>query len=1383
MADQGLGRRQLITGVTAGLTVNALSGVASGQTPAKPGTPAAVDGPIQAALGSTRTQLTTAEPVELALAYTGAAENVALEVRHEDGSALALSVPVGRAHPARGSIVTIPPRVLKPGTYSVLTTDGVAKGPVVSFAVHADEHPSAYFVAAWMQADASAPTALAKGGWMYFTSDLVRAHVRKPGPDDIMERYIAARMKPFSMTVMGGGHQMDLDQKNDWADPWIERAVVWKMGLAALSNRLYPSAGLHAFDEPGLTWWPFFGADGKKVGANPFCVPVHVQELVKLGGRPMPTGPIADTITQYKGMISTFIDFLTLRLKYLEEAWWAAVSATDEVHPEFITINQLASSYARGLVTDGVDNRMNRPYRVLSGHGGYSDWAGSWGPVVSARAFDGWAWDRPHYFVPSWGPWDYARMRQEVWLSWAAKLEGLQYDPYHDWSLATGYVNAVVVLELAEVNRRTALVGDIMTRLPRTLAPVAVLMSHTQFAHDVATLNYPKPFGKYAAYHSDHRTHVVKTMWRVMSAGMVPNWVDEYEAVEKGADFLKSWRVVYCPGLAVAKPELRSVLSAYVAAGGKLVQGKGDPIHIPGAIRVGYAYEGPNPPPGEGPSVNDYADRKYNMDLAPGFEADLEAWTPARPFKSNAPVNSMVMSVHRAGLATYVLMGNNSQDPLNTRRAQMDPIPLETTIRVPAEGTLYDLLNGGAIQVHDGTAPLKLAAGDGACWLHLPGPPEDLRVTVEPVESQRAIAVTVTWGIAGYLPFRLRLYDPGGNLVEELYRATTPIDSVPLSYGPAQAPATKVAGATCAGASRHVITLGANAAPGTWTVEAHEWLTFTTTTARVSIEATSAKGTASIEEGAVSIYYADARKIIDLFAGRAWEPPFEKMGWDCRRVFRLDPRKFAVFGPDDAAGRIAAALRAKGMTVDVNPAYEIVPFEREPDHGGTGPVVDAGQHNFENIYAHTVVLPGHALGKNSWERGHINRPITATFPGPGRAYVQWGMGGYQAGFHNVWIYGDAAAGVNWLLAAIAGKEIAGERRAVPVTVRPAPATQARFPQRFSVAQEIKLWDTPVGIGSSPDRKVIYVLLAGGSVAAYGASGRPLWETKALLQGGCLAVSPRGDRLAVGGFPGLLVLDAVSGRVVGSRLADPPAPGKTLGSSRLIAAAWNDEGTIVAAGGIAAGATVPALQLAILDAGGKTLPAPTDIAGDVMGVAFVPRTSTLLAGAAQLTAVDATTGGVTWRNGIAGAQSLRFSADGASGAAGGFGRGAGSFRVSDGKVIVDAAFPSNVGGVALLPNGDVVAAIWGGTHPLYRITAKTGKAEVMAKGRFAFHDTLLLRGGVVAAEQGGPMWFFDEQGNARARLDDAGTTAFRMEARGDEVLVGRMNRVVQRIAIA
>ncbi|MGO8997756.1 MAG: WD40 repeat domain-containing protein [Polyangiaceae bacterium] len=1379
MTDQELSRRQLIAGLTAGIAIDALPGAACASSPASPDVASGSSGPIQLSLASTRTQFTTAEPIELTLVYAGPSESVALEVRHEDDSVLALPIQCRGPTKAQGKLISFPPSMLKPGIYSVSANDGVTKAPLVQFAVHADEHASAYFVGAWMQMTADPPTVLAKGGWMYFTSDMIWERERKPGLDDIMERYVAARMKPFAMCVMGGGHQMNLDPKNDWGDPWVQRAVTWKMGLATLTNRLYPSAGIQAFDEPGLTWWPFFGPDGKKVSSSPFSVPTQVQDFLKLTGKEIPKGPLAQTMPRYAGMMGTWIDFVSMRLKYLEQAWWASVSAVDQAHAPFLTINQLASSYSSGNVTDGVDSRMNRPYRVLSGHGGYSDWAGSWGPIISARSYDGWAWDRPHYFLPMWGSWDYARMRQEVWLPWSTKLEGIQYDPNHYWSLSGTYKDAIAVLEIAEVNRRMALVGDIMRRMPRTRAPVAVLMSHTQYAWDVATENQSTKGSQFQVYASAHHNAAAMTMWRVMSTGMSPNWIDEYEVVEKGVDFLKSWRVVYCPGLALAKPELRRILDGYVASGGTLVQGKDDALHIPGAVRTAYAYEGPNPPPHQGVLFNDYALRKYTLDLAPGFEADLAGWLGPRPFKSNAPPNSMLLSVHRVGEASYLLMGNNNQDPLNTRHTQMDPIPLETTISVPAGGALYDLLNGGSIPVQDGKAPLQLAAGDGACWLYLTAPPGELTLSAEPTDSQRAVLVTLTWGISGYLPFRLRLYDPEGNLASELFRATTPLDGSPLSYGPGPEPPTRLAGDTSSGIFRHVIPVGANAAPGTWTVEAHEWLTGTTKTVRATIHATGANGQATIDFGTTAIYFSDAKKIVDLFAGRPSEPPFEKMHWDCRRVFALDPKKFAVFGPEDAAGRIAGALRAKGMTVAVNPPYEIVPFKREGEHGGTGPVLDHNEANFENIYAHTVVLPGHPLGKTSWERGHINRPVTATFPGPGRAYIQWGMSGYQAGFHNVWVFGDVQAGVDWLLSAIEGRPPGGDAKMVVASTHAAPATPERLPQRFAVAQEIKLSDTPVGIGSSPDGKVIYVLLAGGSVTAYDTSGRALWKTLVLLQGGCLAVSPRGDRLAVGGFPGLLVLDTKNGAILGGYRADPPGHDQSLGSSRMIAAAWNDAGTVVAGGGDA-----PAVQLAILDAQGKALPVPNGIAGNVMGVAFVPHTSTLLVGANQLTAVDATTGSVTWRGDISSALSIRFSADGATGAAGGWGKRAGAFRVSDGKPLAVAALPSSVGGVALLPNGDVAAAVWGGTQPLYRLDASSGKSEVLVQSRFAFHDVLWLgsRNGLVAAEQGGPLWLFAPSGRPLARLEDAGTTVCRMEVRGGELLVGRMNRVVQRIVV-
>ena len=100
----------------------------------------------------------------------------------------------------------------------------------------------------------------------------------------------------------------------------------------------------------------------------------------------------------------------------------------------------------------------------------------------------------------------------------------------------------------------------------------------------------------------------------------------------------------------------------------------------------------------------------------------------------------------------------------------------------------------------------------------------------------------------------------------------------------------------------------------------------------------------------------------------------------------------------------------------------------------------------------------------------------------------------------------------------------------------------------------------------------------------------------------------------------------------------------------------------------------------------------------MGVAFVPGTDTLLIGADQLTAVHARDSKPLWTNPIKGAQAFAFAADGKTGAAGGWGKNAGTFNLADGKG--DAVgFDAVVGGVTFLPKGDVAVAVWGGTHPL------------------------------------------------------------------------------------
>ena len=143
-----------------------------------------------------------------------------------------------------------------------------------------------------------------------------------------------------------------------------------------------------------------------------------------------------------------------------------------------------------------------------------------------------------------------------------------------------GYDGTNTVFEIAEINRRLALVGDVM-RDPQDAVAIAVLHSTHQDAWDIATLNSPKihtPGARRPTPASPGGRGLL--LLPGDGKGMVPNWIDEVEATEKGADFLKQWKVIMCPRLTTATPAFRKVLEGYVAAGGKLIQFKGDALTI-----------------------------------------------------------------------------------------------------------------------------------------------------------------------------------------------------------------------------------------------------------------------------------------------------------------------------------------------------------------------------------------------------------------------------------------------------------------------------------------------------------------------------------------------------------------------------------------------------------------------------------------------------------------------------------------------------------------------------------------------------------------------------------------------------------------------------------
>ncbi len=1308
---------------------------------------------VVVSLAGTRTHFSMAEPVEFAVLYKnngGNAKKLPLEIRHSDNSTVTIDVLFdAAAGQSQSRMVTLHPNALKPGDYNVaVKIEGAAKP--ATFSVHRDEHPSAYMVAQWVQHQESPGTIAAKGGWLYFTSDFHSLHPRKPTADDVANAYVAARMKPYALCVLGGGHQLDLDLHNDWGDPWVQRSIAWRMQLNALSNRIYPIAGLHCFDEPGLTWWPTQPVGEFKADTNPYSIPHQLEEFTKRTGKKLPEGPFAFTGPQYAKQMDEWMDFIEQRQKYLEQSWNATRWATDSVNPKFVTINQVSSSYAVGDTTDGVDTGQDRAYSVQSGHGGYSDAGyGTMFPVRSAEGFQGYSQGQPHYYLPTWGTHTWASMRNGVWMSWITKLEGIEYPPGEDYSLAGGdggYDGTNTVFEIAEINRRLALVGDVMRQIPKTPSPVAVLHSTRQDAWDIATLNSPKLHTPGASpYAGIHRAAVDSCFFRVMEQGIVPNWIDEVEASDKGADFLKTWKVIMCPRLTTITPALQKVLDGYIASGGKLIQFKGDGLIIKGSIVADHGFGDPSEHWEEmqkngGYSSRMYRDlgwRKWNNDFAPTFAKDFASWIGEQSYRSSN--HDILLGVHKAGVATYLLFANNAQSKDDPRGVKAELIPAETTVTVAKGGVVYDLFNGGEVPVKDGKAMLRLAAGDGTCWVHLPAPLEgpDLMAAGYNERGHTFGVRFRTVDRTMFIPYRLRVYHPSENIIEEIYRSASDYPKSQIEF----------------------CTRGVNDAGGNWKVEGKEWLTGAVQTEASRIVRIEKADCADMNATAVSIYFDDALKITNLLEGKPLNPPYEKLNWDAKRVWNPDPKKFAVFGPDEAAKKIADALKAKGMTVEVNRKYEIKPIVREPFRGGAGPTF--GLDNFENINAHAIVLPGSPLLKNSFERGHINRPVTATFPGPGRAYIQWGISCYQPGWQDLFVQGDLNAGVAWILDVINAKLMENPVQ-LTATIEPGKGQKTELPAKLTVGQEIKLNDTPVGVGSSPDGKTTYVLLYGGEASAYGADGKAIWHTQALLEGCNLAVSPKGDRIAVAGYPGLLVLDVKDGRILGGHKAAPYEKGEVPPANKMLVAAWNDKGTLVAAGWGVPNPKAPEAAV-VLAADGKEVSRPK-AAGAVMGVAFAPGTDTLLIGADQLTAVNARDGKQLWTNPVMGAQAFAFTAEGKTGAAGGWGKNVCVFTIADGKATKQSAFDSVIGGLAFLPSGDLAVAVWGGVHPLCVLRGNDVKPAPLWQSQFGFQNVMWSEAlkGHIATEQGGKIWLLSADGKPQARLDEiAGTTAYRL----------------------
>jgi hypothetical protein len=190
---------------------------------------------------------------------------------------------------------------------------------------------------------------------------------------------------------MGGGHQMDLRPECDWSDPYVTRGGAARAVRRAMQDRTRGNvAGVHFYDEPGLTW----------LADTPHCIPTQVRSNVATFGKE----PIDFRKVDPKDPedVKACRHWATWKLAFMDAAWTKARFGVSMVRPDFLSLTQ--SQYGWTAFTDGYYfSNVARNLPITSGNGGYDDYGpGYFNPsyyLELARARD---FAKAEWYLPMW---------------------------------------------------------------------------------------------------------------------------------------------------------------------------------------------------------------------------------------------------------------------------------------------------------------------------------------------------------------------------------------------------------------------------------------------------------------------------------------------------------------------------------------------------------------------------------------------------------------------------------------------------------------------------------------------------------------------------------------------------------------------------------------------------------------------------------------------------------------------------------------------------------------------------------------------------------------------------------------------------------------------
>jgi hypothetical protein len=989
-----------------------------------------------------------------------AAGNLTLTVNGAAGSLMTFVFPVGGAALVDGTAQAVEHLklngwLLRPDAYTAtVSCDGATAQ--ASFSVYSHLRKSDYRLIHWGGSRNTMMTIEGEDGLGFNLAMGETGEASIAGGQDVM-----------GSCLMGGGHQHDLRNTNDWSDPNVYLGAIQRGVDRAFGFRTLPNAiGAHLHDEPGLTWLPhpyLKDKDGKPL----MCahdIPFQRAAYLRAYGEEMPWFDKADTRTP-EGL-AQWEKLNDFRLGFMDAFWKASRQAFDKMKPGYLSVTQ--SQYGWMALYDGYYFNVVRSLPVVSGHGGYSHyWLYNLNPSFYLEISLPRQLDKPTWYLPEWGTTDLDGLRQVQYLSFIAGIQGIAQWP--GINIDSPHAGAVV-----ESNRIFARLGPVFARPACTPQAVTILYSksnayfnkeHTQL-QDLAALyvatrltQYPVDFvldedvidGSLAALHKAVIVAGVTSLDKSVINGL------EYFAAHGGLVLTTADTEVAIAGatrlegvpsaLAVqAEEDLKKIVDA---AARKEAEGRVR------SFRAWLEYAEP--------TATALKAALAAKGIAPAYDSDLATVAPGRQVRGEIEYLFAVNLTPAAGYSSAAGGGFGK------------PVAAKATLTLPDDGRpIYNAVTGqptsfarkgGKLSAVVNFGPGQMLAlarparPIGGVQVGVPVVSRNFTRESDPIRLEFTVTLVDTQNhpLAGGAPLQLTVTDPLGVVRYDLYRATE--------------------NGVCALS----LPLAANDPAGTWTVTAKELLSSTASAVSFTYQPAPQCGALAGAERRAIFFVADQANLYSFFRTH-------------RQIAIVAGRSDAAAA---AAARLAAALPPYEVTATIVPLAEAVKprlltDEQAQTWCGTSTAggLDAEARNNPQLAGYNLPQPTILLG-NAADNPLIKRlldakvlPYTpsADFPGRGRGMIAWNLMTLGHDVEAIACIANDAVGLNEAVGTLFTLAVGLD----PVTPLALPAANQVAPATLptgKLAPAVTLWQVAL-----PDRVVALAVADRGWITATAANG-------------------------------------------------------------------------------------------------------------------------------------------------------------------------------------------------------------------------------------------------------------------------------------------------------